>query len=310
VSTVHIPKQDKAVRFRGIGSLPLRNAGVAGVLALLPLVLACASAARYATGPLPPSALPEPAVRLEMGGPPGQVPAPPARPILHLEAAGTPGRPPSPLPDVDVLGRVRRLVIHPGPAHGFHIEIDVPKGVLLADVLTYSPIRLDLAEGHEVRLRAFLGTPMLLRLDDSQGPLFLVSAGPFTTEIKDVPIEVRAAPRRAYVEVLTTDDLCLWTVLARSIEVTSHGVSLGTVGPGATATFEAQGRRWQVTSSVASSPEESDCGREGSSRLAFFWARVPPTPLLPSAQAAEPSGEGMGFRRKLSPEPKPTRDGQ
>ena len=135
-----------------------------------------------------------------------------------------------------------------------------------------------LAEGKEVRLRAFLGDAMMLRLDDAQGPLFLVSAGAAPPEPRDLPLDVHAAPRRAYVEVLSAEDLCQWTILQRGVEVTARGTPLGTIGPGATATFETQGRRWQITASEAATPDESDCGREGASRLAFFWTRLPPAP--------------------------------
>jgi len=173
---------------------------------------------------------------------------------------------------------VRRVAVEAGPAHGFTLDIDSPKGLLLVRVVTFAPARLDLSEGREVRLRLAKGPALLLRLDDARGPLFLVSAGPSAPEGADLPVEVRPGPRRAYVEVSSSQDLCRWNVLQRSVEVTARGVPLATIAPGASTTVAAKGQRYGVTAIVASSPEESDCGQVGEPRLAFFWSRLGGTP--------------------------------
>lgn len=182
--------------------------------------------------------------------------------------------PPPPMATADVKGRVRRVSARPSPAQGFRLEIEGPTGPVMLEVITYAPAFLDLAEGRDVRLRATLAPSILLRLDDEQGPLFFLSAGPSVPEARDLPIDVGPAPRRTYVEVSAADDLCRWTVVQRSVEVASKGSLLATLGPGTSATVQAGGHQWLVTAVVASSPEESDCGREGEPRFAFFWSRI------------------------------------
>lgn len=217
--------------------------------------LACASASRYTTGPEPLAPLPEPLIRLWAAAPGSPDPAS----VATLEARGS----------------VQRTWEAPGPNHGVRVDLQGPGGRAAVEVRTFVPVRLDLAPGQAVRVSAVsAGAEARVRLDGDDGPLFWAFAGSVPPDARGLPLEVRPALRRAWVEVSSSDDLCRWTLAQRPVEVTAGGTSLAVLSPGAAATVESGGRRYRVVSAVSSSPEESDCGREGEPRLAFFWWRL------------------------------------
>ncbi len=255
MSTVQIPRLHNILRATGAVLRTVCPRVSWGVLAALGILAGCASAAKYVTGPLPPSSLPEPVVQ-----------------VARAVAVGQPG---PRLATADVQGRLAHVAAGPAPASGFHLEIDTPRGLYLATVQTFAPVILDVQQGREVTLRYSVGAAETFRLDDSQGPIFFSFAGGSPPDAGNLPMEVRPAPRSAYLEVLSSNDLCRWTVLHRKVEVSSNGIPLATLDPGTSGVVEVQGRRYRVTSAVASVPDESDCGREGEPRLAYFWSREP-----------------------------------
>jgi hypothetical protein len=184
---------------------------------------------------------------------------------------------------MDVRGRIRELTSAPLISDGFRMLVDGPDGQVNIEVLTYNPVHLDCAAGAAVRIRAKLGDERSLRLDDESGNFFYLFNGTMPPQFEDLPILLRQSGRRAYFEVSTSDDLCRWTSLNKALEIVASGAHLGVVDPGYSATVETSGRSFKVTSAIASTPDESDCGREGTSRLAFFFSRLPWT-QRPSAK--------------------------
>lgn len=259
------------------------------------LVLACASAARYARGPMPMAALPD--VRVQ------------------VTSVARTGAPHVPVAEERLSGTVRSLSLDKDPNHGFSLWMADSRGVSMRiRVDTYlEGVRPDLPRGRLIKFERNTMHGDQVRIDDESGSVAWFHSGTLVPELPTaLPFRVAVSPRRAYAEGFTADDLCRWTVFHHYLAVTPAGERWPILlAPGETRLVPLSSGTYLFAALDAHSPEESDCGQDRDPHVAWFWMRVPREdvrrlePRHPSF-TTEPRGAGSA---KPSPSPAPPPSG-
>ncbi len=257
--------------------------------------LACSSAARYARGPLPMAALPD--VRVQ------------------VTSVARTGAPHVPIADERLSGTVRSLSLDKDPVFGFSLWMADRRGVSMrVRVDTYlEGVRPDLPRGRLITFERSALHGDQVRIDDEAGSVAWFFSGTLVPELPaGLPFQVAVSPRRAYAEAFTADDLCRWTVFHHHLAVKPAGERLPILlAPGETRLVPLSSGTYLFAALDAHSPEESDCGQDRDSHVAWFWMRVPPEDarrleLRHPQFTTEPRGAGPA---KPSPSPAPPPSG-
>lgn len=159
---------------------------------------------------------------------------------------------------------------------GWKIDVLATDGAV-ASVTVHSQMANlpDVLAGDEIWLTANDGMSISVRIDDRRGALFFLFRGEtLPTTQKDDPFTVEQSFDRHYIETLTTDNLCQWTVVHSSLTL-HHDRQNTRIPPGDSRIIEVDGARFMAVVFDAVFPDESDCEADAPQRIAYSWSRLP-----------------------------------